>query len=110
MLAKAFSVLQSLFVGSLGLGAALAPLLVSWLGIRGALLASGVVLPLLVARALGSPRSGSTAPGCIADDAVDLLRSVSIFAPLELRDASSGSPAPLVAVDVEAGPDDRRRR
>jgi MFS family permease len=49
VLAKVFSVLQSLFVGSIGLGAALAPILVSALGIRGALLASGVVLPVLAA-------------------------------------------------------------
>src|SRR5215471_297489 len=44
VLAKVFSVLQSLFVGSIGLGAALAPILVAAIGIRGALLASGVVL------------------------------------------------------------------
>ncbi len=100
-LAKAFSVLQSLFVGSLGLGAALAPLLVSWLGIRGALLASGIVLPLLVAGLWGHLLRLDSS-GLLADDAVNLLRSVSIFAPLELASLERLART-AVAVDVEAG-------
>jgi MFS family permease len=82
-LAKAFSLLQSLFVVSLGIGAAIAPALVSWLGIRGALLASGAVLPVLVAvlwrRLLPLDESE-----LIADEIVNLLRSIAIFQPLEL--------------------------
>jgi MFS family permease len=100
-LAKAFSVLQSLFVGSLGLGAALAPLLVSWLGIRGALLASGVVLPLLVAVLWGRLLRLDSS-GLLADDAVNLLRSVPIFAPLELASLERLARTAL-AVEVEAG-------
>jgi MFS family permease len=83
VLAKVFSVLQSLFVGSIGLGAALAPILVSWLGIRGALLATGVVLPvlaLLVWRRL-SPLDEADIVG---DEVVELLRAVPVFQPLEL--------------------------
>jgi hypothetical protein len=82
-LAKVFSVMQSLFVGSLGLGAALAPLLVSWLGIRGALLASGLVLPVL-AGALWRRLVTLDSTVAPADEAIELLRSISIFQPLEL--------------------------
>ena len=70
VLARVFSLLQSVFVGTIGLGALLAPLLVSWLGIRGALVASGVVLPLLVAllwRRLGRARRRLP----VTDDAVE---------------------------------------
>ena len=107
-LAKAFSVLQSLFVGSLGLGAALAPLLVSWLGIRGALLASGIVLPLLVAVLWGRLLRLDSS-GLLADDAVNLLRSVSIFAPLELREPRAARPHRRRR-RCRGRPDDRRRR
>ena len=97
-LAKAFSVLQSLFVGSLGLGAALAPILVSWLGIRGALLASGAVLPLLVLPLWGRLLRLDSS-GLLGDDLVNLLRSVPIFAPLEL---ASLERLARTAVPVEA--------
>ena len=100
-LAKAFSVLQSLFVGSLGLGAALAPLLVSWLGIRGALLASGVVLPLLVTLLWGRLLRLDSS-GLHADDAVSLLRSVPIFAPLELASLERLART-AIPVEFEAG-------
>jgi Na+/melibiose symporter-like transporter len=83
VLAKVFSVLQSLFVGSIGLGAALAPILVSALGIRGALLASGVVLPVLAA-ALWRRLAPIDELHLVGDELVSLLRSVPIFAPLEL--------------------------
>ncbi len=72
VLARVFSLLQSVFVGTIGLGALLAPLLVSWLGIRGALVASGVVLPLLAAvlwRRLATLDAGYV----VTDEAVDLL-------------------------------------
>ena len=72
VLAKVFTVLQSLFVGSLGLGAALAPILVSSLGIRGALLASGMVLPVLAA-VLWSRLLPLNAYDAIADGIVDLF-------------------------------------
>jgi hypothetical protein len=100
-LAKAFSVLQSLFVGSLGLGAALAPILVSWLGIRGALLASGAVLPLLVLPLWGRLLRLDSS-GLLADDAVNLLRAVPIFAPLELATLERLART-AVAVEAEAG-------
>jgi MFS family permease len=48
VLARVFGVIQMLWLSSLGIGAALAPLLVSWLGLDGALMATGAVLPALV--------------------------------------------------------------
>jgi len=101
VLAKVFTVLQSLFVGSLGLGAALAPILVSALGIRGALFASGMVLPLLAAL-LWSRLQPLNAYDAIADGIVDLLRSVLIFQPLELPALERLARA-VVSVDVAAG-------
>ena len=92
-MAKAFRVLQSLFVGSLGLGAAFAPVLVHWLGIRGALLASGAVLPILVAL-LWSRLSPLDRSGDLAEELVNLLRSIPIFAPLDLPERWSGWRAP----------------
>ena len=83
VLARVFSLLQSVFVGTIGLGALLAPLLVSSLGIRGALVTSGVVLPLLAALLWGrlvKLDAGYTT----TDDAVERLRSVPLFAPLDL--------------------------
>jgi MFS family permease len=82
VLARVFGVIQMLWLASLGIGAALAPALIAWLGIENALIATGTVLPLLVAL-LGSTvaRIDATA---FAPDARDLrlLASVPIFAPL----------------------------
>jgi hypothetical protein len=83
VLAKVFSVLQSLFVGSIGLGAALAPILVSAIGVRGALLASGIVLPLL-AGILWRRLAPLDELHLVGDELVTLLRAVPIFGPLEL--------------------------
>jgi hypothetical protein len=103
VLARVFSLLQSVFVGTIGLGALLAPLLVSQLGIRGALLTSGAVLPILTAllwRRLTSLDAGYSA----TDDAVSLLRSMPIFAPLDLptleRLARALVPVVLHSADV----------
>lgn len=83
VLARVFSLLQSVFVGTIGLGALLAPLLVSSFGIRGALVTSGVVLPLLAGllwRRLARLDAGYLA----TDETVELLRRVPLFAPLDL--------------------------
>ena len=101
VLAKVFSVLQSLFVSSIGLGAALAPILVSSLGIRGALLSSGVVLPLLAAL-LWRHLTPLDASDGASDDLVALLRSIPIFQPLELP-ALERLARSVVPVDVAAG-------
>ena len=81
VLARVFGVLESLVVLSVGLGAAVAPLLVAGLGDRGALLATGAILPVLAAL---------TWPWVAAIDAeaappereLELLRGVPFLAPL----------------------------
>ena len=101
VLARVFSLLQSVFVGTIGLGALLAPLLVSGLGIRGALVASGVLLPLLAAllwRRLVRLDTGYVA----TDDGVELLRGVAILSPLDLPTLERLARA-LVPLSVSAG-------
>jgi hypothetical protein len=48
VLARVFGVIQMVWLGSMGVGAALAPALVSWLGFSGALIATGALMPALV--------------------------------------------------------------
>jgi MFS family permease len=81
VLARAFGVLESLLLGTLALGAAVAPLLISGLGIRPALLATGLFLPVLAVltwRRLVSIDAAARPP----KRELALLRAVPIFAPL----------------------------
>ena len=83
VLARTGGVLEAAYWITTGLGAVLAPLLVSALGPRGALLAAGCALPALVlARraALGRLESGRPVP----ERPFALLRSLPLFAPLPL--------------------------
>jgi hypothetical protein len=73
-------VLESLIVGSIGLGALVAPFVVHALGIRWALVAVGAFLPAVVGltwRTLVSIDAASPAPA-----GLDLLRNVPFLAPL----------------------------
>ena len=81
VLGRVFGALQSLLVGSMGLGAVLAPILIEVLGIRGALIATGALLPVLAAltwRQLASLDATADVPVAAAD----LLSTIPIFAPL----------------------------
>lgn len=82
VLARVFGVIQMLWLASMGVGAALVPPLISLLGIKGALIATGTVLPAL-AVALGSKvaRIDATAVAPEAEE-LRILASVPIFAPL----------------------------
>jgi predicted MFS family arabinose efflux permease len=81
VLTRVMGVVQSVFVATLGLGAILAPLLIDGLGNRGALAATGAVLPILATLAWHRLRAlderGATAPRHL-----DLLRELPIFRPL----------------------------
>ncbi len=78
VLGRVLGLVQGLLLGSLGIGAALAPLLIHAFGARTALVATGVFLPALALAALpllaklDAPEPAS----------VDLLRGVEILAPL----------------------------
>jgi hypothetical protein len=74
-------VVQSVFVGTLGLGAVLAPAIISWLGVRGALIVTGLFLPLLAAIAW-RPLRRVDVPLVAPAQNLALLSSIPIFRPL----------------------------
>ena len=82
VLARVFGVIQMLWLASMGVGAALAPVLIGWLGVEAALIAAGAFLPLLVVL-LGAAvaKIDSSAPAPEASE-LRILTSVPIFAPL----------------------------
>lgn len=82
VLARVFGVIQMLWLSSIGIGAALAPFLVAWLGLDGALIATGLVLPgLVVLFGLRLVRIDVEAVPPRADE-LRILASVPIFTPL----------------------------
>ncbi len=82
VLARVFGVIQMLWLGSIGIGAALAPAVIGWLGLEGALIATGACLPVLVAVSwLPVARIDATSIGPEAEE-LRILTSVPIFAPL----------------------------
>lgn len=80
VLARVFGVLESILLASIGLGAVLAPLLIELLGVRGALLATGAFLPVVVLLGVARLRAvDARAPG---RERVALLAAHPIFSPL----------------------------
>jgi MFS family permease len=81
VLARVFGVLESLLLLTVGLGALVAPLLLNWLGARGALIVAGCLLPLVVIPAW--PRLNAIDRAAVIPvDRLELLRANPIFAPL----------------------------
>ena len=81
VIARVFGVLESLLLLTVGLGALVAPLLVNWLGDRGALIVAGALLPLLVVPAW--PRLNAIDRAVrVPEEQLELLRGNAIFAPL----------------------------
>ena len=81
LVGRVFGVLESVLLLTVALGAAAAPLLVSVLGTRGALVAAGVLLPALVVPSFPVLRRIDAATGAPQSD-VELLRRVPFFATL----------------------------
>jgi MFS family permease len=81
VLARVFGVLESAILGTLAVGALVAPLLVAGLGPRGALIATGAVIPAVVVLALPALRRVDDAAR-IAEEPLELLRRLPLFAPL----------------------------
>jgi MFS family permease len=82
VLARVFGVIQMLWLGSVGLGAIAAPGLIGWLGLDGALIATGAALPVLVVlfgRQLARIDAAAVAPDA---DELRILTSIPIFAPM----------------------------
>jgi MFS family permease len=81
VLSRVFGALESLLLLTVGLGAVVAPALVSALGIRWALVVSGLVLPVVVIPAWGLLRR-IDAEAVVPLDRIGHLRAVSFLAPL----------------------------
>ncbi|HJU37816.1 MAG TPA: MFS transporter [Gaiellaceae bacterium] len=81
VLGRVFAVLESLMLAGTGVGALVAPGLVSWLGARGALLATGAFLPILLVPLWPSLRR-IDAEASVAEEPLELLRRIEIFAHL----------------------------
>jgi len=81
VLGRVFGAIESMIIGAMGIGAVAAPALVSWIGVRGALIASGAVLPVL--GLLSWPRLGAIDRAyALPTRQLELLRAIPIFAPL----------------------------
>jgi MFS family permease len=79
--ARVFGVLESVFLGTIAIGAILAPLLTAALGARGALIAAGGGLSVLVLL-FWRPLSAADAAAAVPESELALLRDIPIFAPL----------------------------
>jgi MFS family permease len=80
---RVFGALESILWGSVAVGGAIAPLLISVLGIRGALVAAGAVLPVSAAASLARLRQ-IDARAVVPRRALDLLRAQPILGALPL--------------------------
>jgi MFS family permease len=81
VLGRVFGIMESILLGSIALGALVAPALLSALGTRGAFLATGLFLPALLVP-LWPALGRVDAAGRLAREALELLRALSIFSPL----------------------------
>jgi hypothetical protein len=81
VVSRVFGVLESVLLVSVALGALATPAVLSLLGSRGALIAAGVLLPLLVVPAWPTLAAIDRA-ATIPTDRISLLRAIPIFAPL----------------------------
>lgn len=101
VLGRAFAVVESTYWFATGIGAMVAPALVALLGVRGALVAAGACLPLLVllrSAALARLEAGAPVP----ERAFRALRAVPAFAPLALATVENVSRR-VTEVHVDAG-------
>ena len=101
VLGRVFGAFEALALLAMGIGALLAPLLVSSLGSRGAVLVAGLIMPvalLLVWRRLAAIDAAAPVPA----ELVELLRAIPIFAPLPPPQLERLARA-LVEVRVEPG-------
>lgn len=79
LLGRVFGALQSLVLAGLAVGSVAAPPLVSWLGPRGALVATGLFLPTLLALCW-MPLRQIDASGRVEERPLALLRAIPMFA------------------------------
>jgi Na+/melibiose symporter-like transporter len=102
ILARVFGVLESLAVATIGLGAILAPLLVSAFGARPAMVITGALLPVVTA--LFWRRLTGIDAGSDPAEHLELLRSLPLFRPLPPATIEHLASS-LVPIHVSAGED-----
>jgi MFS family permease len=100
VLGRVFGAVQSLWVGTIGLGSILAPVAIDLFGIKGALVATGSLLPILAAICWRRLKVLDRAE--IPERELELLHGISIFRPLPapILEGLAGAMLPL---HVEAG-------
>jgi MFS family permease len=81
VMGRVFAFLGSLILAGMAIGSIATPALVSWLGPKGALIAAGSFLPVLLVLLWPSLRR-IDAEGVIAEEPLELLRGIEIFAEL----------------------------
>ncbi|HET7857079.1 MAG TPA: MFS transporter [Gaiellaceae bacterium] len=81
ILTRVFGVVQSIFIGTTGLGAIFAPLAIDLVGIRWAMIATGALLPLLAAF-LWRRITALDAEALVPLRELELLRAIPLFRPL----------------------------
>ncbi len=101
VIGRVFGVLEAILLGAIGAGSILAPALIGLIGIRPAIVVTGLVLPLAVGLAARSLLR-LDAVGGASEAHVRLLRELTVFAPLSLP-AVEQLAAHLVSVEVTAG-------
>jgi CRP-like cAMP-binding protein len=80
VLARVFGAVQALWVGAIGVGAIVAPLLIAALDVRGALIVTGALLPILATLARRRLSALDAVP--VPERELELLRGIDIFKPL----------------------------
>ncbi len=101
ILTRVFGVVQSVFVATLGIGAIVAPLMISAIGIRGAMIATGALLPILAAL-LWTRISALDAQALAPTRELGLLRAIPLFKPLP-GPAIDQLASSLIPVPAKAG-------
>jgi len=102
VMARVFGVIQMLALASMGIGAAIAPVLISLFGLEGALIATGAFLPVLVLLSRPWLAKVDAEAAVPADDELRILTSVPIFTPLPGTSLEHLATR-LVPLRVEAG-------
>jgi MFS family permease len=100
-LARVIGALETSRLAATALGAITAPLLVALLGIQGALVVLGTLLPLLALLRWGALREFEIGTP-VSERSFNLLRGTAVFGPLPV-DTLEGLCRSLIGVDAEAG-------
>ena len=101
VLARVFGVLHSAFYATAGIGAIVAPALVSWLGIRSALIVVGAVIPVVTIPSFGMLTQIDRTL-TVPTAQLHALRAIEMFAPLPAPTLEALA-ASLTRLEVPAG-------